>query len=339
MTQQRRYTASLVSTFRWSPPRPDAYASSASLTIHYAAGASTNALAHRTADEISAITFGRRRITIAYTTDFLPPGEFPCPAWVAFGGSAQIPIRILRVVSTDEQAGIVFELSEPLPHDVEVGGVVDWQVWRYDLTAPALVQGPVRWSVQWAAVIDGDSGETLKDEGVLWIVRAPFSTGLTHQRLVASSPWLANIVPPGQSSWAPQIDIALDSLVTRINARLDDGDSVNDVTGGQFRNAHSLETRLWILRGMQDAGGNRRDQIEQVERDLTAELDRIFAGGIDWIDADGDGVIDAGEGGVKPGRVELHSFTNNSNILDVSDSDAVARTAYTRRRADEWGER
>ena len=335
----RRYTASADFVFLWTPPHPGAYATSADLTIAYAAGAQTVVLTQRAADEISAISADRKRVTFATTlTDLALPGILPVPAHIAFGPSAQVPVRVLRMVSQDETDTVV-ELSEPVPHDVDVGGGLVWQVWSAARTAPATVQGPVRWSVEWEAVIDGAAGDVPTDEGVLYIVRAPFSTGLTSARLVASSPWLAQVVPPGQSSWAPQIEIAQDTLIQRVAAMLPEGRTIQDVTGGQFRNAHAMETRLAIMRGLQEAGANRRDQIEQLERDIGAELDRIFKAGLDWVDTNGNGIVDEGEAGVIPGRVTLRSFTANARILDVSDSDAETRAPYTRFRAEDWRDR
>jgi len=57
------------------------------------------------------------------------------------------------------------------------------------------------------------------------------------------------------------------------------------------------------------------------------------------VDTDGDGAVDAGESNVTPGRLSLRAFTTRSSIIDVSDSDAVTRTPFTRFRSDEWSER
>lgn len=336
----RRYAASSDFDFLWSPPLPGAWATSASLSIYYAAGTQTVALTQRAADEISAISSDRKSITLATTlVDFALQGVLPAPAFISNGAKAQVPVRVMRLVSTSEETFVV-ELSEPLPHTIATGGVLVWQVWSASRTAPATVQGPVRWSVSWEGVNDGDTlPDASVDEGLLHIVRAPFSTGLTSARLVASSPWLAQHVPPGQSSWAPQIEIAQDTLIQRVVAILPEGRTIQDVAGGQFRNAHAMETRLAIMRGLQEAGANRRDQIEQLERDIAAELDRIGKAGVEWVDANGNGAVDEGETNVTPGRVTLRSFTTNSNILDVSDSDGVARSSYDRFRVEGWRER
>ena len=122
-------------------------------------------------------------------------------------------------------------------------------------------------------------------------------------------------------------------------AILPEGRTIQDVTGGQFRNAHAMETRLLVMRGLQEAGANRRDQIEQLERDISAEFDRIGKAGVEWVDTDGDGVVDAGESNVTPGRVSLRAFTTRTSIIDATDSDAATRTPFTRFRSDEWRER
>ena len=336
----RRFATSNEFSFIWTPPHPNARATSASLSIYYAAGTQTVSLTQRAMDEIAAISTDRKTITLAVTaTDFAIPGVLPVPALISYGPSSQVPVRVLRMVSQNETTFVV-ELSEPLPHTIATGGVLAWQVWSVIRTAPATVQGPVRYAVSWEGVVNGlVAPDPIVDEGLLWIVRAPFSTGLTSARLVASSPWLAQHVPPGQSSWAPQIEIAQDTLIQRVVAILPEGRTIQDVSGGQFRNAHAMETRLLVMRGLQEAGANRRDQIEQLERDIAAELDRIAKAGVDWVDTDGDGVVDAGETNVTPGRVTLRSFTTNRNVLDVSDSDAVTRSPTQRFRTDEWRER
>ena len=336
----RRYAASNDFAFIWTPPAPGAIATSASLSIYYAAGTQTVALTQRASDEIASIGSDRKTLTLATTaTDFALPGVLPVPAYIAYGPSSQVPVRVMRLVSQSEETFVV-ELSEPLPHTIASGGLLVWQVWSATRTAPATLQGPVRWSVSWEGYVDGlQAPDPTVDEGLLYIVRAPFSTGLTSARLVASSPWLAQHVPPGQSSWAPPIEIAQDTLIQRVVAILPEGRTIQDVSGGQFRNAHAMETRLLVMRGLQEAGANRRDQIEQLERDIAAELDRIGKAGVDWVDTNGNGAVDDGESNVTPGRVTLRSFTTNRSIIDVSDSDAETRTQYRRFRADEWGER
>ena len=336
----RRYSAGNDFSFVWTPPLANARATSASLSIYYAAGTQTVSLTQRAPDEISAISSDRKSLTLTTTgTDFAIPGILPVPAMVAFGPKSHVDVRVMRMVSQSE-ATFVVELSEPLPHTIATGGALAWQVWSATRAAPATIQGPVRYAVSWEGVVDGlTAPDPIVDEGLLYIVRAPFSTGLTSARLVASSPWLAQHVPPGQSSWAPQIEIAQDTLIQRVVAILPEGRTIQDVAGGQFRNAHAMETRLLVMRGLQEAGANRRDQIEQLERDIAAELDRIGKAGVDWVDTDGDGVVDAGETNVTPGRVTLRSFTANRNILDVSTSDAETRTPMQRFRVEDGSQR
>lgn len=348
MMPDRRFTAGEDATFRWVCPDPAAFATSASLAVAFAAGTSTVALSARTADVIATngLSADRRRVTIENDDGGpLPDGSQPMPAWISYGTASQIPVRVLRVVSSSDPVDpgdpytVVIELAEPLPHDVSLLGSVYWQVFSGTLAAPSTKQGPVRWTVTYDRQVNGATAETATDDGVLWVVRAPFATGLDSAMFIASSPWLAQHVPPGQSSWAPQIAMALDSLLVRIAARLPDGRTVNDITGRQFRNAHALETRAFILRGMAEAGIGRPGALEEVERALTAELDRIFDAGLDWVDSDGDGAIDSGETGVQASRIRLGSFTNNAACFDPSDSDAVDRTPFRRIRSDEWGER
>lgn len=343
----RRYTAGETANFIWTPPAADGYASAANVVVAFASGDVTASLSARAADTITAISSDRRRITIE-TDDGTPglDGLVPVPAFVEDGLGAQVPVRVLRAVSETAPGGVgdpytvVVELSEPLPHDVSMLGSLRWQVWSASVAMPSTKQGPVRWRVSWSGTIGGQAApDTMVDDGVLYVVRAPFSTGLDSQTLIASSPVLLSRMPAGQSSWAPQIALALDTLVTRINARLLDGKSVNDLTGGQFRNAHAMETRLFVLQGLAEAGLGRADAMDAVERALTQELDRIFGAGVAWLDADGDGVVDDGETNTQPGRVTLRSHVGNSALMDTSLADAEPRGAYSRARVEAWGER
>jgi len=147
---RREFICSQSSVFRWTPPDGWSRAESASLTLYFAAGASTDDMTGRSADDITAISPDRRRLTLTWADDAFVPDEIVTSwsAWVDDGAGAQLPIRILRLVSDAGASGVV-DLAEPLPHAIGTGGDVYIQTWQRQFSAPATPQ-TVRYRVEWA---------------------------------------------------------------------------------------------------------------------------------------------------------------------------------------------
>ena len=330
--------------WRWEPAIPDGYASGGgTLSLFFAAGTTTHVLAARADDSILTISDDRRRLTLTWgadgTLDEDGDGQ-PMAVWFDGGASQQGPGRVARLVSDSGGLTGIVELCDPLPMAVAVGASVIWQTHFVSLSSvPSLIQGPVRWKVGYSAVVNGVDGGSRIDEGVLFIVRAPFATGLTHEELVRRSPWLTQSVPDGQQGWAPQIDAALPRLITRIQRRLPSGVTIERVAGPVFRGAHGAETRKLILVALQESGQDRATAIEQAERDVTDALDDIFAGGLDWYDADGDGLATDGEGALRPSVAMPLAHTQYAAQFDATASDAVARAPFERIRVEDWRSR
>jgi hypothetical protein len=133
-----------------------------------------------------------------------------------------------------------------------------------------------------------------QDSGLLDVVKSPFSTGVGHEDVLALVPLLAKQVPERQRSWEPQVALAFDDLVGRLEAALQPhtGRFVDMVDGRQFALAHALLTAHKIMQGHR-AAGYRRDEV-----DFKEEFDLEFASQskrLRWIDLDGDGVVGTGE--------------------------------------------
>jgi hypothetical protein len=332
---RREYVCGQSQIFRWVPPDGWGRANTATLALYFSAGTSSAAMTARASDELSAISADRRRLTLTWSGTALVPDDAVTSwsGWIDDGAGAQIPIRILRLVSDAGDSGVV-ELAEPLPHAISTGGDVYVQVWQRQFAAPASPE-TVRYRVTWERSLQGGVVETVTDEGVCYMVRALFATGLTHQAFCAHSPFLAAELPPGTSSWAPQIQIALDALMVELRKRLPSAVDVSAVRGGQFLEAHAVCTELVVLRAIHAGGRDRTPQIEEARRRLAEILDAIFEAGLDWVDSDGDGAIDAGETRGGSTRVTLRAFTTSTTYQDAADSDAEDRTPMTRRRVED----
>lgn len=322
----RRFIRSTAAQFWWRPTEPDVYASAASLTIAWAAGSQTYTLTARTSDTVASVSADRTRLTIGeWGTDgrlsTFPNGQ-PRAAWLMTGGEVQCPVQVTRLVSGDADGGVV-ELSAPLPLAFSGDAALIWLDQSASISSAHVPATPQRvaWTVTYTPVRNGATLADVIDRGVLDVVRAPFATGLTHARFVELSPMLGPFLPSGQASWAPQIALALRSLIGRLQKRLVAGQTVDLLAGEQFETAHGYELELHILRGRRAVGMASDQAVTDAEATVTAELDRIWAGGLDWLDADDNGVINAGETGTRPGVLSLASHVTDTAIWDRTDTD------------------
>ena len=332
---RREYVTSQTVVFRWTPPDGYSVASSATLSVRLSAGAVGGAMTRRAADTVASVSTDRRRLTLTWGTDgalIMDEAQPGLWAYIDDGAEGQVPVRLLRMVSDSGLAGVV-ELAEPLPHEIGTGGSFTVQLWQRSFKAPATPEA-CSWSVTWARKLGGGIAETVVDSGVAYIVRALWETGLTHQRLVEWSPFLAADLPPGQASWAPQIALALDRVRADVQRRLPAGVDVGQTRGHQFCRAHSLATQLLILRALVAGGRDRAAAVESTEAEYVAELDGLFAAGLDWVDADGDGVLDAGEGDRASGRVRLLAHTQSTRYQDATEADSEERDPFVRVRVE-----
>lgn len=321
----RKLTMGKSYDFAWAPPTADYLVSTAQLSIHWAAGTQTYTLTARTGDTVTAISADRRRITVEWGVDgalaSLVGGQ-PQPAWLSFAGRAQIPVRVVRVVSLDTSPpeGGVLELAEPLPVNADAGGALEWLTMTTQVSSahlPSTMTRAIRWSVLYTPVRFGVTGNDVVDHGTLAVVRAPFATGLTDAYLAGVAPWTANARPPGQTTWTPQIEAGLDRLCGMVVPELPTDRWEDHLTGGPWLRAHALATLLGIMEGQQAAGQDRSAAIERADLELAAEVKRRLAR-LEWLD-DGDGTVESGETGLLAGGVEARCHVGDSSVVDLSD--------------------
>lgn len=227
-------------------------------------------------------------------------------AWLDLGGAYQGAVTVETIL--DPTTAV---LAEALPFDTgTAGGSLEWRVWYADLTAEKVgdaVARRVRWSVSWESDPGADHpGAPYLDRGLVDIVRRPFDTGLTSGLLVESFPLFRGTLPAGQTSFEPQIRAGLRELLGRIEVRLPEGAFLDQLDGGQFQNAHALFTAHVIARSFR---GATYDVDYDFLQEAYASLNRQFKR-LRWLDTDDDGVVDAGETDLRPGRVVGHTASS-----------------------------
>lgn len=300
---RRKAVVGQAHRFFWQPA--DGYPDVApTLTVRFAAADVAVVLAAvRASDPITAVAADRRQLTTSSGTLGAALrgliSDYGGQAWLDGAGDFQAPVRVLRLISTAANSSVL-ELAEPLPHGVNVVGTwaLRWNLWSGQIAAGdvgAAVQRGVRWSIPWTRRQGTDlPGEVVQDQGFLDIVRSPFATGLTDVRLETLVPGLARMVPGGQSSWAPQRDMALEELEAILAERLPATRYPDQLLGPQCQLAHALLTAAMVLRGHAALGTDRAAAALAYSEQADAEIERILRRPT-WIDLDEDGVVDAGE--------------------------------------------
>lgn len=212
------------------------------------------------------------------------------------------PVRV-----TEASSGTIV-LADPLPRGVAVLGTttLQWSTWSATLPSATItsVAARVPWTATWTARHGGGSDypdSARVAEGILYVVRSPFSTGCTDADIYAYAPSLGAQVPRSQNGWAPQRRMAERMLVRWLRRDLREHDVTEDaVNGGALTEVHAFLAASVILSGQHAAGADRERQASialQAAKDLYADVMRS----IPWLDIDGDGVIDSGEADVQNG--------------------------------------
>ncbi len=289
--------------FQVRPALPLAMGLSCSLVVAWPAGAQTYTLTRRRDDTITALSTDRRRLTLAWSDDGAPADLLagnPMAAHITRDSIAQIPVRVVRVVSLGTGTGVV-ELADALPQTASpVGGFLEWLTVSCNIPAEDLPASPVRpvaWRMSYTPYVGGAAIPARSESGVLAVVRDRFATGLTDAAALSHAPWLRSALTSASPTLADWIASAESLLVSSIRAhqRMPAGTWEDDVQGRQFLRAHALAVEVVVCDDLIARGVDRAARREQAAADLAAELDRAFAR-LEWVDADGDGVVDTGEG-------------------------------------------
>lgn len=281
---------------------------------------------------ITSINADRRRLTLASPLEAGAADRAAGPewggAWLLTGSDGVFAVRVSGI-STVEGVTVV-TLASPLPRMPAGGsGVLQWSAWTTVL-APETVTGQasraVTWAVTWVPVHAGGVDATTQrvDEGRLLVVRRPFSTGLTPERLASLFPELGQTVASIDNSRRGAIDRAEGELVLdlrpHVRAR---GVWEDDVDGEVLQLAAATLTASIIVEPTQPerAKALRERYNELLERGLRAL----------WVD-DGDGVPEEGEDSTGPTTTVALAPGLMSNLFPSALSPAPRSPRYYRGR-------
>lgn len=322
--------------FQVRPAQPLAVGATCSLTVAWPAGSQTYTLARRRDDTITALSTDRRRLTLTWSDDGAPADLLagnPMPAHVSRDSLAQIPVRVVRLVSLGTGNGVV-ELADALPQAVNpVGGYLEYLTVSCtipDEDVPTSPVRPVAWRMTYTPWVGGASTPQRVETGVLAVVRDRFETGLTDAAALTHAPWLRSALTAATPTLAPWIESAEGTLVSAIRAhQAMPADTWEDaLSGRQFLRAHCLAVEVAVCDDLIARGVDRTARREQAAADMVAELDRVFSR-LEWVDADGDGVVDAGEGGAAAFTPTASSGTSNAALVTFDDpTEAVELSRY-----------
>lgn len=213
-------------------------------------------------------------------------------AFILSEDDSYFPVTVSRAVPGSTSV----VLAEALPRDVTARATsIMWAGHYTQLTAADVTASESRgilWRVSYSplqvgpAVVGTDTSGI--DEGVLSVVRRPFCTGLTTERLKAYFPWTAQVVPHRSQGHQPTIEMAEQLLILKLRGLLRERAKwEDDVDGHTLEMAHAYYTAS-IIKELQDA---------ELAATLLKRGDQLLDTGMRsiWIDDDGDGVVKAAE--------------------------------------------
>jgi hypothetical protein len=317
-------------TFFWTAPVP--LNGDPTITVrHPTAGDITPAVTQLRADAtISAVAADRKTLTVgdisAGNWQGLQ-GDVYGHAFVLLDRHGWYPVRV-----SDITASTTVVLAEPLPASYTAGtaDTLQWATW-YCTYASATVTAsasstPIPFTVAYTHLPGNDITTALgRQEGLLYVVRQPFDTGLDEDGLLAIVPGFAQIRPGRQTSYAPQMDAAKRMLVRWIRRHLKeqgaDQPIEHAVNGGAFLEVHAFLTVASYLDGLAAMGATDRFDIAAGYRERARDLFDDIMACIPWVDLDADGVVDSGEVDLEVG---LTATVGVDSLFDGGDSDFTA---------------
>lgn len=329
-------------TFRWAPQDPSTVALAGTLTVNWpinppnvAPSTPTDyALTARAPDVVANVSSDRKVLSMLWSVENAgPPAGFigaqPEPAWLNCGPYGQFPVRIARLLTTDDTGAGTLALADALPTGVviESGATLTWLTLTADIPAEDVPAGPVypvRWTVDATIERLGIDYPDEHDRGMLAVVWQPFQTGLTDARLASIYPWTANARPAGVQSWAGAIEAGLDRLISDLRPAIAVGKTEDDLNGPQFLRLHGLATAMVILDDLAARGAPRAEARAQAQTDYDAAL-KLALSRLDYLDLDGNGQVTDADKDVNQGWPGLGgSAQSNPNAVNLTiDSQAV----------------
>lgn len=304
-------------TFWWWAPT--AISGSPTVTVRMSGGDVTPAVtAAHAAATVTADSTDRRTLTVNAIADYSGlAGDRGGYAVLVTQAHGPLPVKIRSITSATTVV-----LAEPLPFSPTVNNdSLQWTLWTATFTAAAVtgtaLSRPVPFTVAWTASYGADMPtEALRQEGLLYVVRQPFHTGVDSHTLVELVPSLAPQLPRTQGSWEPQIRTAERVLIRRLRQDLSDDKREDDLNGAAFYEVHAYLAAARILLGQAASGADRTQAAEALEQKAWALYDQVM-NSIPWLDLDGDGVVDAGETDYRAGL----GTAGVASLFDGTDSD------------------
>lgn len=251
--------------------------------------------------------------------------------WFYSEGVAAFPIRVTHYDDATED----FMLADPMP--VALPSATTGRIYHRRFAGVinsgalgAQVERGGYWSIDWTTDPDLQVGAdapaaiasgVFSDRGPLRVVRAPFSTALTHDELITIVPSMAASVPAGRSSWQGMIDDMADQIIAEIEDRLPQSNYADQTLGTQWKRAAALYIAAHAAVVGYVAGVN----ADALASAAAAEFDRQTAR-VAWLDSNDDGVVGSSETGVN--SVSLVGITRSSGRDTESDYFNGVRTRY-----------
>lgn len=269
--------------FEWVAPGP---LTSAPTFKAYKNGSASTVTMTATRDvvSVSAVANDRRTLTINSQASGLQADQ--TKAYLVTDGDTIYPVSVVRMAGTEAI------LAEPLPREVSTSVSASLVFGLWYCTIPSAItseSGYYPWQVE--HVVDlGQGFERRVEKGLVKVTPRPFDTSLDHDGLVDTFPQLADMVPRRQTSYAPQVNAALEEIALHIRDHLRDEELTEDevFNAQSFRNAHAYCTaaRVYEMAGQLDTANAMRERCDEL---MQIALRSVA------IDRDGDNIVDEGE--------------------------------------------
>ncbi len=314
--------AGVTETLWWASPVP--VTGTPTLTVRLTSGNVTPSFAVvHASTPITAIAADRRTLTVTSigSTGQGLAGEVTGNGFVVTDAGGWYPNRLRQIVSATS-----FVLAEALPQALTVGAGDAWYWSTFtaalssaSITAAASTN-PIPFTIEFTPYhgVDAPSDVAPRFEGLLYVVRQPFATGLDETALLVRWPRLTSGQPRRNMSWQPQIDAAEETLWRWLRKDLKSDAEPNaredDVAGPPFIDVHAALTAAMVLPGPEGVAA-----MEQAKAIYAEVMENI-----PWWDTDADGVVDSGEADVRR-RIAASALVRS--LYDGSDSDFDADVA------------
>lgn len=229
-------------------------------------------------------------------------------AWLRSDRSGVLLVKIQEI------AGTMVTLAEPLPYSVDASGTctLESALWYVALTSaetgtPTQTTAgnrPLQWSVVWNARSgSGAPAEPRRVQGLLSVVRAPFSTGLDPVTLALRYPEVRTAIPGGFDSLWPYIIAAEAEVALAVRQHLLSLPGLagmgteHDCDGSPLLEAHAALAAARMWEGSNATrGALLRDQAKGLMR---AGLALVY------VDVNRDGLVDGAEAQTQVSTTQL----------------------------------